>query len=321
MRLTATRGAVNVVTATGETVDPGEPVPPGGTVTTQGPQSSARLSFPEGTLITLASDSILTLTDSPRHLLLRQGSATADTRARPTDDNLMVLGTNGATLTKLSGAVTMVGYTTEGATEVGVVQGSVTVSAPTGGKLGVVYEGEMLTVQNDGSQFRQLLPTAPDAFSWDLAQPLPEGWMAGAREESAEGPVVRPRFWFDRYHQETMSQIRSNKQWTRGFFRLMPESVFRIRYWVDRPGPSQLCVCVRTLHSSSPDSGMLECNDAFLNARPKQWQQLEVRAGKMLGNKHVPEFGPPWIGFLVIFNTYTEDLGLKIKAFEVQPPA
>lgn len=40
----------------------------------------------------------------------------------------------------------------------------------------------------------------------------------------------------------------------------------------------------------------------------------------MLNNKHAPKFGPPWVAFLIIFNTYQEDLGLRIAAFHVLPP-
>ena len=65
---------------------------------------------------------------------------------------------------------------------------------------------------------------------------------------------------------------------------------------------------------------MLECNDAFAAARPKEWQWLTVRAGDMRDNVEAPKFGDPWVGFLVIFNTYTADLGLRVAEFRVDPP-
>ena len=34
-------------------------------------------------------------------------------------------------------------------------------------------------------------------------------------------------------------------------------------------------------------------------------------------NKHAPKFGPPWVGFLVIFNTFEIDLGLEVAEFRV----
>jgi hypothetical protein len=114
-----------------------------------------------------------------------------------------------------------------------------------------------------------------------------------------------------------MSQIRSDHQWAQGFFRLFPESVVRVRYWVDRPGPSQVVFCVRTGSPADPATGVLECNGAFAQARPGEWQWLEVKAQEMLNNIHAPKFGPPWVGFLLIFNTYKEDIGLKVARFQV----
>jgi hypothetical protein len=64
---------------------------------------------------------------------------------------------------------------------------------------------------------------------------------------------------------------------------------------------------------------MLECNTAFTNAKPREWQWLEVKAGDMIFAKDVERFPAPWVGFLVIFNTYKVDLGLKIAEFQVVP--
>jgi hypothetical protein len=65
---------------------------------------------------------------------------------------------------------------------------------------------------------------------------------------------------------------------------------------------------------------VIELNDAFTRARPREWQWLEVEAGAMINNKHTPKFGAPWVAFLMIFNTYQEDLGLRVAAFQVIPP-
>jgi hypothetical protein len=161
----------------------------------------------------------------------------------------------------------------------------------------------------------------PDTFAWDLTKPLPAGWNVGHREQTPDGPVVRPEFWFDPYHQAEMSQVRSDHQWARGFVRLFPESRVRVRYWVDRPGPSQVVLIVRTGRVADPATGVVECNGAFQATKPRTWQWLEVKAEDMHDNRHAPKFGPPWVVFLVIFNTYKEDLGLKIAEFCVTRPA
>jgi hypothetical protein len=119
-----------------------------------------------------------------------------------------------------------------------------------------------------------------------------------------------------------MCQIRSDHQWARGFFRLYPDSIIRVRYWVDRPGSSQVVICVRTISHSDSATGVIECNGAFSHARPEAWQVLEVKVSDMLDNIHSPKFGAPWVGFLVVFNTFRSDIGLKVAEFEViGPPA
>jgi ferric-dicitrate binding protein FerR (iron transport regulator) len=319
LRLVSAHGTVTVRTADGEPVPPFGPVPPGGTVTTQGPAASALLSYADGTDIALAGETVVTVADRGRQLFLRQGTATASVAQQLADAVPLTLVTSEATLPGLS-KVLMTLCRTLQATEVGVQRGLVTVAAATGAPLGVVCGGEVLTVQANGQTRKQTIPTTPDEFAWDLTRPLPQGWHVGTRELTPDGPVVRPSFWFDPYHQTMMSQIRSDHQWARGFFRLHPDSLIRVRYWVDQPGRSQLVVCVRTGLSSCSETGVMECNDAFLQARPRQWQWLEVRAGDMLHNIHAPGFGAPWVGFLVIFNTYEVDLGLKVAEFRVTPP-
>jgi len=316
-RLALARGEVKVVAQDGTAVRAGEPIRPGAMVSTHGPNSWAMLACPDGTSVALASDSALTLAAAGRWLLLR-GNATADVR-QPAAGDPLVLATAVATLTGLGGAVATLGHAAR-ATEVGVYRGRVIVSAPSGERLAVLGQGEMLTVGSDGDHHKQSIPTTPDEFAWDLTRPLPAGWQVGRREVAADGPVVRPEFWFDPYHQAEMSQIRSDHQWAKGFFRLYPDSVVRVRYRAEQAGPGQICFCVRTADTRSPDTGMLEYNRGFEATGPGGWRWLEVRAADLLANAHAPKFDPPWVGFLVIFNTYKADLGLKVAEFRVARP-
>jgi hypothetical protein len=94
-----------------------------------------------------------------------------------------------------------------------------------------------------------------------------------------------------------------------------------VRYRVARPGPGQVCLCVRTADVRCPDTGVLEWNGPF-EAGPAggAWRTLQIRAGEMLDNRHAPTFGSPWIGFLIIFNAYETDLGLRVAEFRVTRP-
>jgi len=129
-----------------------------------------------------------------------------------------------------------------------------------------------------------------------------------------------PAWWYDPYHSTEMWQIRSDKRWARGFFRLFPDSTVQVRYWVDRPGPSQVIACVRAARLPDAETGVLSANGAFENATPKQWNTLKIKASDLLDNVHAPKFAAPWVGFLLIFNTYKADLGLKIAEYRVTRP-
>jgi ferric-dicitrate binding protein FerR (iron transport regulator) len=319
VRLTASNGEITLRTVEGMNLPADGLVPHGAMVSTVGPSSSAILTYPDGTDISLAGDSVVTVSGQGRKLSLLRGTATANVRPQSADAVPLIFSTTEATLTRLSGVVLTLGRALQ-STEVGVQTGRVSVADAAGEPLEIVHGGEYLTVQADGSHRKQPIGPTPDEFAWDLRRPLPDGWNVGRREEEESGPVVRPVLWFDPYHKAEMCQIRSDHQWARGFFRALPDTTFRVKYWIDRPGPSQLCVCVRTNRLNCSDTGMMECNGAFAKARPKEWQWLEVRAADMLDNKHTPNFKAPWVGFLVIFNTYKEDLGLKIAEFRVGAP-
>ncbi len=317
--LASTRGAVRVTTLDGE-VSPvlGRAVAYGATVTTYGLDASARLFCSDGTEISLAGDSSLTLSTTGRQLVLRRGHATADLRPQ-TEEAGLTLSTVLASLASSTGALVTLQHASE-ATEVGVRNGGVTVSGPSGESLGDVGAGEMIIVQNNAGR-KEPLPATPEEFAWDLTRDLPAGWHIGERVVTPDGPVVVPKVYPDPYHNRApMWQVRSNKQWAKGFFRLQPDSVFRLRYRVKETGAGQLAVCVRPERTAGASTGVVEHTGAFVAHPSGGWQTLEVRAKDMLDNVNTPSFGAPWVGFLVIFNTYKFDLGLEIAEFRVTRP-
>jgi ferric-dicitrate binding protein FerR (iron transport regulator) len=320
VRLISVQGAVSVRTADGRTVAPEGPVPSGATVSTSG-FGSAVLAYRDGSTVSLIGDSALTVHDDGRRLRLHQGIASADIRPREDEDDRLTIVTPLVTLPAMSGVLLTLGQGVR-ATEVEVQLGSVAVSAPSGEPLAVVRQGELLTVGADGARRQQPTPPTPDEFAWDLTRPLPEGWHVGSREITPDGPVVRAERYPDPYYRHTeMYQIRSDHHWTRGFFRLSEESVVHVRYRASRPmDRGQVCFCVRTPQSRCPDTGMLEYNGGFKASEPGKWNELRVRAAEMLSNKHPPKFGPPWIGFLVIFNTFETEIGLQVSEFRVTAP-
>jgi ferric-dicitrate binding protein FerR (iron transport regulator) len=321
VRLAATRGVVKLRTADGGSVPPGGVVPPGGTVATSGLNSTADLAFPDGSALALTGDTAVSVSGDGRRVVLHQGNAFADVRPQTGDAAPLVLATPEADLVTRDGVLMALGHAPR-ATEVGVRQGRVMVSAPSGVTLAIVHSGEFLTVRPGGDSRKERLSATPDEFALDLARPLPDDWPVGRREVTPDGPILRPEFWPDPYYQhKEMYQIRSDKRWTLGFVRLFPESVLRVRYRVDAPGAGQVIACVRTDEARPKYAGVIEWNGVFgRGARAGGWQWLEVEARGMLDNMNAPTAEPPWVGFLLIFNTYTADLGLRVAEYRVTRP-
>jgi hypothetical protein len=321
-RLMAARGTVTVRTPNGEALPVDGPLPERAVVATHGFGSSVIIAYADGSTVSLVGDSLVSARAGGLELHLERGAAAANVRRRAEDGPALSLATAQVLLPALSGALITLGQVAR-ATDIEVHQGQVSAANPEGEALAVVRAGEMLTVQADGDLRKRRSSATPEQFTWDLSRPLPEGWEVGVRDVLPDGPVIRPESWPDPYYGGSrMYQIRSDQQWTRGFFRLVPDSLIRVRYRAKSSGRGQVCFCVRTDQSRCPDTGMLEYNDGFRSTAPGEWRWLDIRADKMLEPPNVegPKFGAPWIGFLIIFNTYEVDLGLEIAEFVVARP-
>ncbi len=319
-RLSNVQGTVLVHDQFGKSVSLDRTLPAGATITTYGLASSAVLVYPNGAGVTLTGDSAIKLTEQQRGVLLHRGAISATIPELATGEEALVLQTTQVSFVGKRGVMMSLSSGLR-RTEALVHLGMAAATRPTGASFTVVKQGESLTVWQDGEHKKQPIAPTPEAYRWDLDQPLPEGWTVGRRELTNDRQfVVSPELWPDPYYQNTeMYQIRSDKQWLHGFFAAQPGTLLRVRYWVDRPGAGQLCICVRTMQSRSPETGMLEWNGNYGSTGVGSWQWLELRTDEMIppAHKHPPKFPTPWIGFLFIFNTYTIDLGLKIAEFQV----
>lgn len=320
VRLAVVRGTVTVTTPRGtEAARAGALIPPGATVATDGVNSGAALVCSDGTEVSLCGDSALIVHEGGRRLLLVRGNATADIRPKP-DVPPLQLATSAATVTTATGALLNLGHLIR-ATEVVVQDGAVNVFDPSEHRLAVVGAGETFTIRNDGRKHKRPTPVTPDEYAMPIDQPLPAGWHVGERAVFDGHDVLVPRPYKDPYHANTeMWQIRSDKQWARGFFRLFPGSTVHVKYWVDRPGRGQVIACVRKARLPDAATGVLELNGAFEDAPAGRWDWLHMKADDMLDNANDPKFPAPWVAFLLIFNTYTADLGLRVAEYRVTPP-
>lgn len=296
----------------------GAVVPAGAGLATVGAVSSAMLELADGSTVCLSSDTTVMVADGGDRLVIQQGGATADLRSATDERPAVSVGTPLVGLTTSAGAdidLTSCGRETE----LTVQRGQVVVSDRDGGKRDV-RDGELLTVAPYVESAVRPTPIIPDTFALDFAERLPEGWRVGTRDETPSGPVLVPELWYDPYHSTKLYQIRSHHQWTCGLVRVFPDSLVSVKYRADRPADGQLVFVVRRPRTAFKDSGCLEWNGRFEGCRPEEWKVLTVRAADMLDCKEAPAFAPPWVAFLMIFNTYTEDIGLRVADLRVTRP-
>jgi hypothetical protein len=318
-RLTWTRGEV-VATADGpgNTLAVGAVITPGSGVSTVGPTSSAVVELVDGSTLCLSADTTVAVRAGGR-VVLEQGGATADLRApvngRPSAEVVTPL------VELIAGGEADVDLTSGGrATELTVQRGQVGVCDHAEGIVTSVRDGELLTVAANGGRTVRPAPVVPDKYTLDIRDRLPEGWRVGTRELTPDGPVVVTERWYDPIHRDYLYQIRSHNQWTRGLVRLFPDSVVSVKYHADRPADGQVILVVRRPRTSFKDSGCVSWDGRFDGCQAGEWRTLSVRAADMLGGDSPPPFAPPWVAFMLIFNTYTEDVGLRVADFRVSRP-
>jgi len=316
-RITWTRGQVFRAGTNGVPLLAGALVPPGGGVSTVGPTSSAVIQLSDGSTLCLSADTVVMVADGGERLVVHKGGATADLRPSG-GENPVVVGTPQLGLSTTAGAD--IDLSSGGReTEVMVQRGRV-MAADRTGAVTAVRDGELLTVDGRGGPSVRPTPILPDNYVLDFADRLPEGWRVGRREATLTGPVIVPELWFDPYHHADLYQVRSHNQWTRGLVRLFPDSVVSVRYRADRSADGQVVLVARRPRSAFKDCGCLEWNGRYMASPPDEWRTLTVRVADMLDNKETPPFAPPWVAFLLIFNTYTEDIGLRVADFRVTRP-
>jgi ferric-dicitrate binding protein FerR (iron transport regulator) len=317
-------GSVRLVRASGlvrlgpAAVAAGRAISAGETVSTVGLAASAVLAYPDGTEVTLTGDAEARVGGRSRRLEVIQGAVRAEV---PADG--FVLATPEASAAAGPGTrLTVCRLTTQ--TEVGVAAGRVQLTDPGGDPLGDMGEGEVMTVDPVGAAQRTAADL-PETYSWRLARPLPVGWEKGVLADDPLarpfGRAVAPSLWFDFHIGRRCWQVRSESRWVRGLFGVFPDSVARVRYKVDRAGPGQLLAVVRpTSPLSLTDCNVLLAPLPFEPAADGGWREAVLPlAGWAVEPKawRRPPGPMPWAAFLVVFNTYEQDLGLRVAEFSV----
>jgi hypothetical protein len=209
-------------------------------------------------------------------------------------------------------------------TEVGIIEGRAQVTTNmAGGPRMEITTGEQATVHADGTM-RRNQSLAPDRYRWHPEMPLPSRWGVGrlANDPSARpyGKVILPELWYDNFLNRRCWQIRSDNGWVSGSFRIHEDSRFRVRYKVDRPGNGQFLVVLRHDPPISNLGYVLTAKIPFEPTIAGDFRTVEFDTASWIPIRQRPPFPYPWVAFLTIFNTFEDDLGLRVAEFQVIGP-
>jgi ferric-dicitrate binding protein FerR (iron transport regulator) len=299
-------------------VGPGTRVESGQTVSTVGMDSGVTLRYPGGARVVLGGDTAVTLTaDGPaRRVQVERGNLSADV-----EGDRMTIATPEAAV-EAGHAVLAVGRGPR-QTEVGVTEGTARVTDPSGSPLMDMAGGDYGTVSADGVARKDRLTRPGDDYRWRPDRPLPAGWNLGRLAPGPDGFVFAPDVWDDPHIFRRCWQIRSDARWLTGLFEIHPDTRVRVRYKVDRPGTGQLLVVVGDRPAPRARCNVLLAPVPFEPAPGGGWRTVELAAAdwvleKVPGRPPLPDL--PWTVVLVVFNTYEEDIGLRVAEFAATRP-
>jgi ferric-dicitrate binding protein FerR (iron transport regulator) len=306
---------VETVGAAPAPADVGSAVPAGGTVRTEGVEASADIVFADGTRLTLAGNTAVTVEqDGPKRVIVRSGNVAADVtpqpagapmRLRTPEAEIEVVGTRFA----LSRG--------DERTAVGVAEGSVRMVRLADGKTRTVAAGSE-AIAEPATELKPIrLPPAPDepvvAFDgrlpprWGIGQfvadDLPKGSGGAVRAVQRVDPKGRTHY-----------AIGSHNAWTRGIAALHADTWFHIRLRVDRPGPLNLLLVTR-----DPDLSRRRVSVIFAppigKLEPGRWHTLSfpITAFHRAVNRRPPEL--PLMVFHAVFESVDRDRGLTVERF------
>jgi ferric-dicitrate binding protein FerR (iron transport regulator) len=319
VQLLWSQGTVVLKDASGVVINTTEPLPLGGTIETVGTQSSAMLGFGRGSTVCLSAETKLARSEQGEVLTLEQGGIAADLYPAANGNESLTVASSQLNIV-MSGRAEVCLSQSSGATDLAVQQGLAMVVTGDQPQPVSVYTGELVSVSKTQETTIQPVPIIPDRLAMDFARPLPQGWTVGESVTRHGRGCVTTKLWYDPYHKAKLHEIRSQHAYTRGLVRIYPDSVIEVDYHAERAGQVQFVICVRSIPSTRRTSGNLDWIGQVQECTDRRWKTLKLRGDEFLNHKQPPSVGPPWVGFLLIFNTADVDLGFHVAQLRVSRP-
>jgi len=216
----------------------------GDTLQNEGPEGFATFVFHDGTMLVLAGDTKVSLTQDggQKRVDVHHGDVDADVAPQP-DGKPMLFVTLLAEV-RVMGTRLSISAETDGTT-LSVTEGLVVMKRLSDGRSVNVRAGYHAVASPHTELAAQPTPSAPDAWSADFEDGLPDNWRLGQwvtddLPENSKG-AVRSARWATR--SGLYYTVRSNKV-TTGLFRVHDDTHLNFTYKMDQPGWFNLFVVV-----------------------------------------------------------------------------
>lgn len=289
----------------------------GATLYTRGAGSSARLKYPDGTVILMDNETRLVVDGKGgKDLQLLSGSVTASVAPQPRGKPLRI--TTEHAVAEVLGTELSLGAEPE-STALSVIDGTVRLQRLSDGQSIDVRGGHFAVAdrQRRDAFAVQSSPEIPSEFQLSFDRELPSGWQAGALlppRGKGEVPTVRSEPVTGQPRGTHFQIYTHNAQYEGlpGLFRIHDDTQLHLRYRMQEPGWFQIFVGVRPDKSEDGPRANFMLSHGNGNLKPGQWRTIHVPF-KKLRNLQGKFSATGHHCYFVLLDTQVEDRGLELQ--------
>jgi ferric-dicitrate binding protein FerR (iron transport regulator) len=283
----------------------------GDTVSTIGIDSSAELSFADGTAVVLSNNTEAMFEGAgAERIILRHGNLAAEVVAHPSEAPLKIA-TSEANVAVLG--TQMLLSSEPGKTRVGVVEGKVRVTDPTEQVAMEMADGDQVEALG-GELHRVPAQPIPDDVAFRFGPKNLNRWVNGhlVFNELLPGSTGAART-VPRLEKDGLTRfsMESENRWTSGMFRVHSDTWVSLRYRVEERGWFEMVIVARSHDIRHREGVVFGAPPDLLNCEPGVWRTVHYRLGdfRILNQPEVPS---PLVGFVMALNSGTREIGLSV---------
>jgi len=294
----------------------------GDTVRTIGALGFASFVLDDGTLLTLAENTIATLLgEGQKRLLVHRGSARLEVMPQP-EEAPLVITTPNAELT-VKGTSLRVACSNE-RTHLEVTEGLVALARLSDGQEIMVGSGEFTVIEEQEDLWVRPIPDVERSWKLDLRVEPEKKLSTGKAELGPDKKIIGAR---SEPGKEAADIIGTINTWSLGdyaLFQVEKESVLRVRLKMDQPSWLNLIVVYRSAKTGSNSTATCLYQDEawWKDLKPNEWRTIEIPLATPKGSyEHPPEaenIPLGWFGFGVSLGAGQEKRGLVVEQMWIE---